>query len=289
VHPVLQEKCAVCHNEQHDGPFQLVPIKTRVDQTPDALRANLDATLQLVDPENPAKSELLTSTLRLHGNGPRKRPIFPGSNDRSYQILASWANSLRAPNGQHEAVAGPAKRRPAISEEEIFAADRERIANEGRDRGAASMAAGQSRNQRAAPITDPGIIPPPLRYRGDVDLSTRQPNPDPRELEFPLPPVIGGFNLPTLPGRDGATKGTTNPPGASTKAAPVAAKSAVQPLAASPAGASAKQGSATPGSRTQAPDPAASGAAPPKASTPAKPVKIDPKLLEQLLKRNSGG
>ena len=57
VHPVLQRACARCHNEQYPGSFQLVQVKTRHDQTAEVFRANLDATLRLVDPENLAKSE----------------------------------------------------------------------------------------------------------------------------------------------------------------------------------------------------------------------------------------
>ncbi len=53
VHPLLQAYCAKCHNENHDGAFQLVQYRTRADQTTDALRANLDATLRLVRPGKP--------------------------------------------------------------------------------------------------------------------------------------------------------------------------------------------------------------------------------------------
>ena len=97
VHPVLQRACARCHNEQYPGSFQLVQVKTRHDQTADVFRANLDATLRLVDPENLAKSELLSSALVPHGPGRNKRPIFRGSNDPEYQILSKWVNSLRPP------------------------------------------------------------------------------------------------------------------------------------------------------------------------------------------------
>ena len=63
----------------------------------DALRANLDATLRLIDPENPSHSVLLSSTLRPHGRGTKPRPIFPGSNDKAYKALAEWAGRLVAP------------------------------------------------------------------------------------------------------------------------------------------------------------------------------------------------
>ena len=95
VHPVLQTHCARCHNDRYEGSFQLISFKSKVDRTPAALRANLDATLRLVDRDNPAHSELLSSSLRPHGRGPNPRPIFKGSNDGAYQILATWINRLQ--------------------------------------------------------------------------------------------------------------------------------------------------------------------------------------------------
>ena len=96
VHVILQASCARCHNERYDGRFQLIEVKRRRDLTVDVMRANLDATLQLVDPQNPSRSELLSSTLIPHGNGSNPRPIFRGSNDPRFQILSAWVNSLRA-------------------------------------------------------------------------------------------------------------------------------------------------------------------------------------------------
>ncbi|MBV8486798.1 MAG: hypothetical protein JO161_00830, partial [Planctomycetaceae bacterium] len=94
VHPVLQTYCARCHNELYDGSFQLIQVKTKQDRTRDTLRANLDATIRLVDREYPSRSELLASCLRPHGRGANTRPIFQSSNDRAYQILAMWVNKL---------------------------------------------------------------------------------------------------------------------------------------------------------------------------------------------------
>ena len=51
INPLLQVNCAKCHNGEYDGPFQLVPTKSRADRTPEALRANLDATLQACRPQ----------------------------------------------------------------------------------------------------------------------------------------------------------------------------------------------------------------------------------------------
>ena len=96
VHPVLQNFCVRCHNDGYEGSFQLISFKSKLDRTPAALLSNLDATLKLVDRENPAHSVLLSSSLRPHGNGPNPRPIFKGSNDAGYQILASWINRLQS-------------------------------------------------------------------------------------------------------------------------------------------------------------------------------------------------
>ncbi len=77
INPILQAYCVRCHDGHYDGEYQLVPMKSRADHTADGYRANLDATLRLIDPESPAKSELLTSTLR---SWPRAAPApdFPG-------------------------------------------------------------------------------------------------------------------------------------------------------------------------------------------------------------------
>ena len=105
IHPLLQQRCAKCHDGQYPGKFQLVPVRGRADRTSDALRANLDATLRLIDPMNPSRSVLLSSTLRPHGPGAKPRPIFLGSNDPAYKILAEWAVHL-APLKQGDEAAG---------------------------------------------------------------------------------------------------------------------------------------------------------------------------------------
>ncbi|MGE3821398.1 MAG: hypothetical protein AB7I30_18460, partial [Isosphaeraceae bacterium] len=96
VHPVLQASCVRCHNEKHEGSFRLIQVKSRRDWSPVVFRANLDATLQYVDPENPSMSQLLSTSLLPHGKGPDPRPIFRGSNDPRFQILSAWVNSLRS-------------------------------------------------------------------------------------------------------------------------------------------------------------------------------------------------
>ena len=143
VHPVLQAYCAKCHNADYDGKFQLVPVKTTRQKTPDALRANLDATLRLIDPEYPAKSDLLSSTLRPHGIGAKARPIFSGSNDRAYQILAAWVASLRPSSGSEPSAPGVI--RTQADSDEAFAADRNRSGGEVLEEIARSVRSGNPR------------------------------------------------------------------------------------------------------------------------------------------------
>ena len=148
IQPVLQLKCAKCHNAGYEGMFQLVPITTPRQQSPDALRANLDATLRLVDPENPAKSELLSSTLRPHGLGSKKQPIFTGSNDRAYRILATWVNGLRPP--QYLNAGTRAGNSPGSEPVEVFGSDRSRPAGSSLDAVVSGMKPGRGEGQRIA-------------------------------------------------------------------------------------------------------------------------------------------
>jgi hypothetical protein len=124
VHPVLQAHCAGCHNERYRGTFQLIQVRNTRDQTPTILRANLETTLRLIDPESPARSELLSSALVPHG-GSGKGPIFRNPNDPSYQRIWLWVKSVCAPRPRDEGAsarfAGPSS--PA-GDAEAFAAAR---------------------------------------------------------------------------------------------------------------------------------------------------------------------
>jgi len=220
VHPLLQALCTKCHNGEYDGPFQLVPIKSRVDRTPDAYRANLDATLQFIDPVNPSKSELLSSMLRPHGNGPNKRPIFPGSNDRTYQILATWVNSLRPSKIGGDVTRGAAGR-TETNQGESFAADRDRTSRTDADRAMPgssastdwpSFAAGNPRDATSPPPSRPGV------GRGSVHEDPNDTGPQ----EFPIPFAVSGTK-PTLPRSKPAPKPSANAggDGSAKSAAPV--------------------------------------------------------------------
>ena len=95
VHPILQKHCAGCHNERTPGSFPFLQAKIRRDFSNDLiLRANLDATLRLVNPDDPAHSKLLTSSLMSHP--PKNQPIFLGANQLPYRELSAWVMSLKS-------------------------------------------------------------------------------------------------------------------------------------------------------------------------------------------------
>ncbi len=92
VQRVLIKSCVKCHDERYQGDFKLIDIKSKRDENHLTYKTNLDATLRLVDPSNPAQSPLLTNSLLPHGPG--QKPILRGYNDVSYQILAAWVKSI---------------------------------------------------------------------------------------------------------------------------------------------------------------------------------------------------
>lgn len=275
VHPVLQAYCVRCHNADYPGRFQLVPTRTSRQRTPDALRANLDATLRLIDPDNLSRSEILTTVLLPHGASVNRRPIllFSGSNDRAYQIISAWVNSLHAP-GQQEA-----RSEPGMSEgedDEPFGAGRRRSGTELIDpyaRGMRPTGPGALPGKEQANVPNSGG--PSYRFVEGRGMLPEDPNQvDPRE--FPLPYMLGGPK-PKVPGAanpkrpDRMLPSTVpaqgvrarNPQGAGVPAPAI--DDDVPPLP------------DTPPVRT-------SGKTPAKKS---KPVSIDPKLLQKLLQGNA--
>lgn len=264
VHPLLQAYCSKCHNEHYEGSFQLITVKTRADRTADALRSNLDATLRLVDPESPGRSELLSSTLRPHGTGPNQRPIFPGSNDRAYQVIATWVNHLASKkNAAEPSTAEPGQ--AGAGGDENFAADRPKIGRSGGNR----LAPGSSPDPSALMKPRPLPVAPGL-------LGNPDDGPPADDEQFPLPFTITG-KKPKLPGdpRPGANGAQTKP------APPDQTLKTVDPKV--------KSTSATlsPAIAT----PAAGKAADPKDAKPKPkpPIKIDPAILERALQlRNQG-
>ncbi|SIO33328.1 hypothetical protein SAMN05444166_3858 [Singulisphaera sp. GP187] len=278
VDPVLQGRCAKCHNEQFDGSFQLIKYKVKADRTAEARRANLDAVIALIDMDNPAKSELLSSTLRVHGTGTNARPIFRGSNDPEYQILAAWVNSLRSvptPATAPLNVAAQPSRfgAPAASGGETFAA-------------------GRSGQMPLPPLTPTPTSPTPGRFDPSVSRGMAPPAFTPEQLELieyqkNHPDVAPGGEF---PGPFAVTGARPKPESAAMAGAVPQGTPRFDPQTGAPLGPGLPPGS-VPGAlpelpaATAAAEAAAEAAARAKATTaaPKKPVKIDPALLEKAL------
>jgi len=270
INPLLEKNCAKCHNGEYDGAFQLVQTKSRADRTPEALRANLDATLRLVDPKNPSHSELLSSTLRAHGRGPRPRPIFPGSNDPTYSIIAAWVHNLCPPKVGDDA--NRAERVQARTERvETFAADRNQIGRERPDRDAQALSDRSPRPELAAGMAAETRIPPPSRYAPGVGPVSEGSNPgDPQE--FPLPFAITGVRPNLAPANAASKPGpkSSPPPSAGTTTGPAKPAAPGAASSASPELAKGKDESGT-------------------AKSTSKPLTLDPKLLERALQNRNAG
>jgi hypothetical protein len=244
VHPVLQTYCARCHNEHYEGGFQLIQIRNRKELTREALRANLDATLKLIDRENPTRSDLLSSTLRMHGNGKNTRAIFQGSNDGSYRILAAWVNNLRV----RKTSDSQAPARMAVSPQETgeaFAADRTRISRDPESLPPLPQTGGMALDASVS-----------RSVRGEAALNPR-PESDGGPDEFPIPFAISG-KKPKL-----AT-------GSSAIQPPIVKPTAPRTPSVSP------KGQETPVDSDEMADPAAK-------KKPRKPLKLDPSILEKAL------
>ncbi len=260
ISPLLQENCAKCHNGEYNGEFQLVSTKTRADRTPEAFRANLDATLRLVNRENPSRSELLSSTLRPHGLGPRKRPIFPGSNDPTYSIIAAWVHNLCPPKLGEEA--NRAERGPVRTDRvETFAADRDQIGRGYQDGDLVAPSGRSPRSEFAAGMAAETRIPPPSRYVPGGPVSTGAKTAEPEE--FPLPFAVTGVK-PNLAPETGASKQTAKPTATPKPDSPGAGSNP-----------SADQATGKNGSGT--------------AKTTTKPLTLDPKILERALQNRNAG
>jgi hypothetical protein len=272
VHPLLQAYCVKCHDGNYQGEFQLVPTKNRADRTQDALRVNLDATLRIIDQENPAKSELLSASLRPHGNGPRKRSIFPGANDKAYQILSAWAQSLRSPKDIKETARSQAGR-TGSENGETFAAGRERIGNDSVDTDLPALIGG-GRKPPLAAAPSSSRIPPPTPFVPRGGVSPEGPNPGVPD-DFPLPFALTG-RKPNIADPNAAPSPTTKSARNSNSASSADPAEAGMP----PSGSSADAGKT--GDQAKAGDPAVK----PKATR--KAVKIDPAILERALQNRNG-
>jgi len=259
VHPVLQTYCARCHNDRYEGKFQLIQMKTKQDRTLDTMRVNLDATLKLIDRQNPSRSELLASSLRPHGHGPNTRPIFQGSNNTAYQILAKWVNNLRV--GKTSDGVTPARLAgPGLVTGEAFASDRNRISRE------PQAASGLSPEATGGGPSLEATVLPPMRFQPGKGL---QPDDAADPNEFPIPFAISGAKP-----KEGAT-------GQPAKTSDGKTLSPEAPRTRDGQGATNATTASTSGK-----DPA-DGETTKK--SPRKPLKLDPGILQRALQlRNQG-
>lgn len=93
IHPIVQKYCASCHNERTPNGYALVAVTGRAARDPAILRANLDATLTLVNASNLMQSPLLTNSLLPHH--PNNQPIFNAPSNPYYRLMANWVSNLQ--------------------------------------------------------------------------------------------------------------------------------------------------------------------------------------------------
>jgi len=273
VHGILQQACARCHNENYQGAFQLIEVKSRHGLTPNVVRANLEATLRVVDPDSPARSELLTRALVPHG--PHKRPIFRGATDPNYQRVAAWVNRLGRSSAAPSSASGrfgPEEPAPSSAVAEVdsvgFAAGRAHPAS-----APAPIAPDPSFDGRPQPPAAPNpVVPRPPGQFIAGSGSGMQPYAPP-DTDFTVPYMMGGPR----------PKPAATPGQAQTQAQTPATATAGVELPPLPApGPSAPPTAAASPAATAAPTaaPPTAGAAPKPAR---QPIKIDPALLERAL------
>ncbi len=205
VHPALQRVCASCHNEQANNSFQLVQARSKRDLDNELLvRANLDATLRLIDPSDPPRSLLLSSAIMPHR--PSGRPVLTGPNDPTYRLLLSWVDSLRssqsgtAPRSDAvTATSGPPSNPAAAAVESGFAAGRlggnpaapRPLTLPGGPKASASADASAAKNATGDEV--PTVLPKPpgqILPGSAAGLPRNLPPPD----AFPTSPLLDGPN-----------------------------------------------------------------------------------------------
>ncbi len=170
VHPLLQHRCAKCHNEATPGDFQLIQTKTRKDLSNDlVLRANLEAALRIVASDDLTRSPILTASGMTHGNG--GKPVLGGPGSSEYKTLAAWVTSLRPAKAKESNTPGPARAAFNGSPGEGFAAGRR-----------------PSGVDPAMPPTSNG--PKALRTPPPSGLESGDPAPRPPLDDAPVPPGV---------------------------------------------------------------------------------------------------
>jgi hypothetical protein len=277
VHPVLQASCVKCHNENSDRAFRLIEERNPKRVSGDVLRANLDAVLQIIDPENLPKSEILAVSLVPHGNGSPKRPIFTGSNDRRFQILAQWVTSLQAKDSPLGAAAA---KRPMPKDRDREPAGGAGFATERNS--VPSFTPTPPSTGQTDPGQDLGNISvekkslPPSRFVPGVGFVAE--SSPPAEGEFPVPFAVTGT-------KPGVMNPAARPGGEAASAPPVRLPGGAVPLPKVPA----ESLPTLPAAGQAEGDDTAPSKPAPAASKPKKPIKINRDLLEKALRNRNAG
>jgi hypothetical protein len=295
VHLELQNHCARCHDaDTYSGRFQLYRTRARKDLANElVLRANLDATLRLIDPDDPNHSRLLSVAAMTHP--PDGRPILSGPNDPSYRVFLNWVRSLSEPiasasvSTPSAAANPPAARKPsglvpASSEaetgsEETFASQRQGSRPAPRTSADRPALAQPSPLDRTSGETVGGGVMDKGSFRAQFDVN----NPSvPSDTRFPPSRIPKKVDLATdsaTPGVPSTVSGkstnpnvTTNEDGTETIRLP---DGSVVPFVSSKA-------LKTP-PPADGPDPAKETATGPGKRRP----KIDPKALQQFMSRGA--
>jgi hypothetical protein len=195
THRELQRHCAKCHHDQFPGEFRLYLARSTRDLNDElVLRANLDATLRLINPDDPARSPLLTAAGMTHG--PDGKPVLGGPNHPSYRVLANWAASLKhnpEPLQPPDAPAPPRAIAPEAPNSDTFA--------KGRGANPSSVTTSSQ-----PPSDPPGTIRiTPQVLGGTQGTLTRQAPSVPSDVSFPENPL-------TAPSQNNAADRTPTPP-----------------------------------------------------------------------------
>ena len=258
VHPVVQTYCAKCHNDRYEGNFHLIGFKTRVERTPDTIRANLDAVLGLVDRENPAQRttrQFAPSARR----GPQHPADFRGIEQPCLPDLGRLGEQSPGPASPDRRASPPVPPRPAAAPKTSPSAGPGSTGGPWKssrctaDRRLVGRSRIPSRSPSRRCDTRPG--------QGFVDDSNADP------AQYPIPFAVSGVR-PNLPPLDGQPAADVARPKTAKAAAP--APPNIEGL---PAGALADQAAAA-AIEAGEDEPVAT------VKKPAKKLKIDPALLQ---------
>jgi hypothetical protein len=299
VQPVLQQNCVKCHNEKYQGDFQLVEAKIRRDRTNvDILRANLDATLRLINADDPSRSELLSAGLVPHGGN--RNAIFKGPNDHGYMILVTWIKRVRPVESAGQKAQTDLGARPGFNTSEPmpgdgFATDRSKSSSGfpmASGAGSYPPLPGESSGGETSGTQIPQNRSRVTNYNESAEF-VRSPGDNP---QFPSPFVIGGAQaLPPPQNRNkpkAGTNGSTgqSPPKQSAQTAKPIGHNAVQvgPTE-TPNELPGMDRPLYPTSPSKGDDAKPEDAPPPPDASKKKPKKIDDALLERLMRTRNGG